>query len=63
MGFPVSISRIHTAYIGISDCSILGTNETFGEFTNPNPIDIHLGHLEGVPQPQLGDLRTMVINH
>ena len=23
----------------------------------------HLGHLEGVPQPQLGDLLTMVTNH
>ena len=23
----------------------------------------HLGHLEGVPQPQLGDLLTMAINH
>ena len=23
----------------------------------------HLGHLEGVPQPYLGDLLTMVINH
>ena len=30
MGFPVSISRIHTAYIGEAS-SILGTNEMFGD--------------------------------
>ncbi len=30
LGFPVSISRIHTAYIG-EDSSILGTNEMFGD--------------------------------
>ena len=31
MGFPGYISRIHTAYIGVLDSSILGTNEMFGE--------------------------------
>ena len=32
VGFPVSISRIHTVYIGEDEPSILGTNEMFGDF-------------------------------
>ena len=33
LGIPVSIGEsIHTTYIGVSDSSILGTNEMFGDF-------------------------------
>ena len=35
MGFPVSISPIHTAFFGVFRTSILGTNEMFGELCTP----------------------------
>ena len=40
----------------------MGSHLVSGE-DHPHLQAMKFGHLEGVPQPQLGDLLTMVINH